>query len=79
MKDFVRPGENGLLAPVGDARGLAEAVLRLVCDPALADRLGAQAQRDVRAYTWERSAHLLLGAYTAAARGRRPARPELAS
>jgi len=36
----VRPGENGFLVPVRDARSLAEAIERLARDPALRDRMG---------------------------------------
>jgi glycosyltransferase involved in cell wall biosynthesis len=43
IPDAVRHGENGLLVPVGDADALAEAMVRLASDPALAERLGAAA------------------------------------
>lgn len=36
----VRDGENGFLVPVRDARSLAEAIERLIRDPALRERMG---------------------------------------
>lgn len=41
IADAVRPGETGLLVPVGDAPALAEALRSLVADPDLCRRLGA--------------------------------------
>ncbi len=45
---------NALLVPPGDPAALAAALRRLLSDPALAERLGAQARRDVVPYSWER-------------------------
>ena len=67
MKDFIRSGENGLLAEVGDVAGLGDAVSRLVRNRNLTAQLGAQAQRDAREYTWNRSSEQFLAAVTAAA------------
>jgi glycosyltransferase involved in cell wall biosynthesis len=43
IPDAVQDGENGLLVPVGDVEALAEAMVRLASDRALAQRLGAAA------------------------------------
>ncbi len=56
LREVLRDGENALLVPAGDARGLAAAVRRLFDDPALALRLAASAKRDAAAYSWERRA-----------------------
>ena len=45
-KDVIRDGENGLLVPEGDVPGLAEALLKLIQDPALLARMGAAAYAD---------------------------------
>lgn len=75
MKDFIRHEENGLLVGVGDAVGLAKAVSRLLQEPELRVRLGQQAQRDARAYTWKRSAEqYLAGLVPAISGGRRQRR-----
>lgn len=46
-REVVRPGDNGYLAPVGDARALAGYVERVLADPALRARLSATARRSV--------------------------------
>ena len=48
---LVRDGRNGLVVPAGDAHALAAAIGRLRDDPALRERLGAQAREDVAPYT----------------------------
>ena len=42
-RELVDDGATGLLVPAGDAAAAAAAMLRLVRDPALADRLGRAA------------------------------------
>ncbi len=66
MKDFIRHGENGLLAAVGDQVGLGDAVTRLLRDPSLTARLGREAQFDAGEFTWERSADRYLAGVTSA-------------
>jgi glycosyltransferase involved in cell wall biosynthesis len=44
---------NALLVAPGDVGALVGAVTRLLNERALAERLGARARSDVRAYTWE--------------------------
>jgi glycosyltransferase involved in cell wall biosynthesis len=46
-RDFVRDGIEGLVTPPGDAGALAEAILRLASDRALAARMGAAARARV--------------------------------
>jgi len=49
LPEIVLHEQTGLLAPVGDAPQLAAAILRLLSEPALADRLTQAAQNRVRA------------------------------
>ncbi|HEY7514757.1 MAG TPA: glycosyltransferase, partial [Vicinamibacteria bacterium] len=44
-RQAVTEGRNGLLVPVGDVRALADAIVRLLADPALARRLGEEGRR----------------------------------
>jgi glycosyltransferase involved in cell wall biosynthesis len=44
-REFLRPGEDCLLCTRGDAASLAEAILRLKSDPALAERLARTGRR----------------------------------
>jgi len=41
--------QTGLVVPIGDARVLADAIVRMLCDPALAERLACAAQARVQA------------------------------
>jgi glycosyltransferase involved in cell wall biosynthesis len=56
--------ETALLVEPGDARGLCEAILRLVNAPELRARLGAAARREaVARHTWAHNARRVLDAY----------------
>lgn len=46
QREYVVQEQNGLLVPPGDANALAEAIVRLVTDAALRQRLGQQAKAD---------------------------------
>jgi glycosyltransferase involved in cell wall biosynthesis len=46
IPDIVVDDRNGIVVPVGDARALADAIVRVATDPELATRLGAGAGRD---------------------------------
>ncbi len=55
--DYISDGENGLLVPIGQPRALADAILRVAADPALAKRLGEAARLYARQhFTMERFA-----------------------
>jgi glycosyltransferase involved in cell wall biosynthesis len=48
VPELVTDGEHGLLAPAGDVTGLADAVQRLVADPAAARAMGAAGRERAR-------------------------------
>jgi glycosyltransferase involved in cell wall biosynthesis len=48
IPDLVRDGENGLLVEPEDPEALAQALIRVLSDPELAARLGAEARASVR-------------------------------
>ena len=58
VSEVVEDGVNGLLVPVGDAVGLAAAIDRFFRDDGLRERLRANAETSVAAYSADR----LLGA-----------------
>lgn len=69
VRDVVRPGENGLVFPEGDAAALALALGRLLTDRALAGRLAARARSDVsERYSWSAVADRHAAAYGEAVR-----------
>jgi glycosyltransferase involved in cell wall biosynthesis len=53
--DVIQPGENGLLVPPRNPSEMAAAILRLLADPAMAERLGRAARHTVEErYSWEK-------------------------
>ncbi len=64
MVNVIEDGVSGLLVEPGDAQGLADAIKRLLDDPALRDRLGAAAAEvAARRFTWDAQLDGLLRAY----------------
>jgi glycosyltransferase involved in cell wall biosynthesis len=62
--EAVIDGETGLWAPPRNPAALAEAILRVVCDPAFRDRLGMNARRHIlECYSSQRVASDLLALY----------------
>ena len=59
---LVREGETGFLVPPGDAQALAEAMRRVLSDPAAGEQMGKAGRRWVASrFTWRRAADELLG------------------
>lgn len=56
LRDSVVDGETGLLVPHGDVPALAAALARILGDPGLRDRLGAQARAFAERFSWDASA-----------------------
>lgn len=53
-RDLVEHGVTGLLVKLGDVDGLAEALLRLIRDPGLRERLGQAGRAKIQAYSIDR-------------------------
>lgn len=58
-REFLRPEENALLVPPGDAEALAGALRRLLEEPALAERIARGAWDDAPRYAWSARAAAL--------------------
>ncbi len=56
LRDSVRDGETGFLAPVGDAAAFGQHIARLLRDDALAVRMSEAALAWSREFDWDRSA-----------------------
>jgi glycosyltransferase involved in cell wall biosynthesis len=52
IPDIVKPERNGLLVPPGDAERLADALIRVLSDRELAERLGRGALEDAGRFHW---------------------------
>lgn len=51
VREIVRDGEDGLLAPAGDSAGLADRLLRLTGNPRLRDAMGNRARVNVQRFS----------------------------
>jgi glycosyltransferase involved in cell wall biosynthesis len=60
---LLQEGVTGLLVPPAQPQALAQAVLRLLAEPALRARLVDNGLREAQRYTWLQVAPLLLGVY----------------
>jgi len=62
LPDVVKDGETGLLVEPDDIESLADAISRLLADPALAQRMGERGAAHVSAtWTWANTEQLLVG------------------
>jgi glycosyltransferase involved in cell wall biosynthesis/ubiquinone/menaquinone biosynthesis C-methylase UbiE len=60
VRTVLDDGENGLLAPSGDAHALAQALIRLIEDSPKRDRLGKAARQSIETtYNWEAIGNVL--------------------
>jgi glycosyltransferase involved in cell wall biosynthesis len=72
VPEIVRDGETGFVVPPGDVAALRDRLERVLHDPGLASRLGANARRHVvDRFTWRHVAERCLDQYAAATRPRR--------
>jgi len=56
FREYLRPGRDALLVPVGDGPALAAALAAVLDDPRLAGRLRAAGRRVCQRFSWSRSA-----------------------
>lgn len=49
-RDIIDDGSDGLLVPVGDAAALADAIIDLMCNPSLRQRLGGRAKQKAQQF-----------------------------
>ena len=66
-REVLRPDDNALLVPPGDAPALAAALRRLLADAPLAARLAERGWRDAAGYTWDARARALRAVFAEAA------------
>lgn len=65
IPEIVRHGENGLLVEAGDAAALGQAMLRLLADDSLRERLGAAAEAARAQFTPQQRLHKLIEYFSA--------------
>lgn len=63
IPDVVKDGENGLLVPPQDPEALAEAIIRILKDRALSNRMSRNGMGKVNDYSWPRIAEEMEGLY----------------
>ncbi|MGA9348241.1 MAG: glycosyltransferase family 4 protein [Anaerolineae bacterium] len=63
VPDAVLDGQTGLLAPEGDVKATADAIVRLLSDPDLSSRFGRAGQERARELSWEAYAQRLERVY----------------
>lgn len=63
LRELVSDGVDGVLVDPADVSALADALVRVVCDPGLQERIGAQGRETVRRYTWAATAERYLHLY----------------
>jgi glycosyltransferase involved in cell wall biosynthesis len=54
-EDYAYSGVNSLVVPAGDASSMAWAVLEILSDRKLSDRLRAEGTRTAASFTWSRT------------------------
>jgi len=68
LRDSVRDGETGFLAPLGNERAFAERIGALLSDDALAQRMSGAARAFARRFDWDRAADQMESALARALR-----------
>jgi len=58
IPDVVKDGENGLLVPPRDSEALADAIIYLLKNKDIRERMGENGRKRVENYSWERIAEM---------------------
>ncbi len=69
VRDYARPGETALLAPVDDAEGLAAHIVTLCNDDGLRRELATAGRELINTFTWDRAVDAFEAEVTAVAGG----------
>jgi glycosyltransferase involved in cell wall biosynthesis len=70
VPELVEEDETGILVEPGDAAALAQAIIRLLADESLRERMGRRAvKRAVELFSWDHICHTLLDKYQNIVRG----------
>ena len=60
LRDSVRNGETGLLVPDGDVEALANAIIKVLSDDGLRERLSRNAIKWAGSFSWDKTAEEFL-------------------
>jgi glycosyltransferase involved in cell wall biosynthesis len=63
--DLVQEGVTGFLVPPTDVKAYADAIQRLIENPALRQSAGAAGHEAAKAYVWDRANQAMMDAYQA--------------
>ena len=63
IPELVRDGLDGILVDTGDVRWLAEAIVNLLKNPELRQRMGASGKERAAQFSWDRTARIVLDSY----------------
>jgi len=69
IPELVRDGIDGILVDPGDVRWLAEAIVSLLNDPQLRERMGGAGRDRSMGFSWDRTAQVVLESYESALNG----------
>ena len=60
IRDAIRPGRTGLLAPAGDARALGELAVQMLADPDRYAEMRRESRRWAGCFSWDATAEILM-------------------
>jgi glycosyltransferase involved in cell wall biosynthesis len=72
LRDSIRNDETGRLIPYGDVEGLAEALSKILGDPALRERLTENSLKWASSFSWDKAAEVFEGVLEDTVNGKGP-------